>query len=272
MSIITVSGQMGAMRDELALAISERGHMECVDRHTLADSVEGWVELTRDEHQLLAEQGPAMLGMSDRRRRVFAALLESVMLQYAQKGRVVLVGRGANQMLRMVPGVLRTRTVAPLELRAMRLAADEGLELDTARQLATAVDQQRRAYVSHLLGGDWSSPLGYDLVLNMGRLSLDQAATTVLDLAAHEDFQPGSETERLLADLVLASKVRLALVQAVDVHALDVLADAGEVTLEGYLAVADELDAAVVAAEAVDGVDRVHSNLEVSSTLSKLLY
>lgn len=158
MSIITVSGQMGALRDELALAISQRGRMECVDRHTLAESIDGWVELSRDDHQLLAEQGPAMLGMSDRRRRIFAALLESVMLQYARRGNVVLVGRGANQMLRLVPGVLRVRTVAPLELRAQRLAASEDLDLDTARQLATAVDQQRRAYVSHLLGGDWSSP------------------------------------------------------------------------------------------------------------------
>lgn len=272
MSIITVSGQMGALRDELALAIAKQGNMECVDRHTLADSIEGWVELSRDEHQLLAEQGPAMLGMSDRRRRIFAALLESVMMQYARKGNVVLVGRGANQLLRLVPGVLRIRTVAPLELRAQRLAVSEQLELDVARQLATQVDQQRRAYVSHLLGGDWSSPLGYDLVLNMGRLSLEQATTTVLDLSAHEDFQPGSETERLINDLVLGSKIRLALVQAVEVHALEVEVDGATARLEGYLARQDDLDAALNAATGVEGVERVEPRLEVSSTLSRLLY
>ncbi len=272
MSIITVSGQLGALRDELALAISQRGRMECVDRHTLAESIDGWVELSRDDHQLLAEQGPAMLGMSDRRRHIFAALLESVMLQYARRGNVVLVGRGANQMLRLVPGVLRVRTVAPLELRAQRLAASEDLDLDTARQLATAVDQQRRAYVSHLLGGDWSSPLGYDLVLNTGRLSLEQAATTVLDLSAHEDFQVGDETERLVEELVLASRVRLAMVQAVEVHALEVEAEAGVVTLEGYLARQEDLEAALRAAQEVEGVQKVQSHLEVSSTLSRLLY
>ena len=86
MSIISVSGEMGSLRDELAMEICQRGSLECVDRRTLMDAVQGLVDISRDEHQLLAEQGPAMLDMSNRRRRVFAAFLESVVLQYAQRG------------------------------------------------------------------------------------------------------------------------------------------------------------------------------------------
>lgn len=54
--------------------------------------------------------------------------------------------------------MLRVRTVSPLEIRAQRLARQEGLGLDRARQLATVVDQQRRAYIAHVFGADWSSP------------------------------------------------------------------------------------------------------------------
>lgn len=93
-------------------------------------------------------------------------------------------------------------------------------------------------------------------MLNTGRLSLEQAATTVLDLSAHEDFQVGSETERLVEELVLASKVRLAMVQAVEVHALEVEAEAGVVTLEGYLARQEDLEALLRAAQEVEGVQR----------------
>ncbi len=271
MSIITISGEMGSLRDELAEEICRRGGMECVDRRTLMEAVAGLVDISRDEHQLLAEQGPALLDLNHRRRRVFSAFLESVVLQYAQRGRAVLVGRGANLLLRDVPGVLRVRTVSPLEIRAQRLARQEGLGMDRARQLATVVDQQRRAYIAHVFGADWSSPLSYDLVLNTGRLSLEQAATTVLDLAAHAEFDLSSESQRLLADMVLASRVRRELVAEMDLHALEVSCEGGKVILAGYAA--DQIgtiQARGLAAE-VEGVKQVESRLEVSPTMSKFL-
>lgn len=271
MSIITVSGEMGSLRDELAMEICQRGGLECVDRRTLMESVRGLVDISRDEHQLLAEQGPAMLDMGSRRRRVFAAFLESVVLQYAQNGKVVLVGRGANLLLRLVPAVLRVRTTAPLELRAQRIANAEGLDLDRARQLATVVDRQRRAYVAHVFGADWASPLNYDLVLNMGRLSLEQAAATVLDLAAHDEYEPSEDTRSILADLVLAVKVRLKLVEDLDVHALNVDCQNGRVLITGYVASQEDMDQALALAREVPGVEVLNHELEVSPALMKFL-
>jgi len=271
MSIITVSGEMGSQRDDLARELCRAGGLELVDRRTLMDAVAGLVDITRDEHQLLAEQGPALLDLGSRRRRVFAALLESVVLQYAQVGQVALVGRGANLLLKLVPGVLRVRTVAPLDLRAQRLARREHLELDQARRLATVVDQQRRAYIAHLFGADWGSPLNYDLVLNMGRLSVEQATACVLDLAAHADFEVSSEGRRLITDLVLAGRVRRELVSAVDVHALEVSAEGGSVRLEGYVADQADQRRALALAEAVEGVERVQFLLEVSPAMSKFM-
>ena len=51
--------------------ICRQGKMELVDRRTLMEAVAGLVDISRDEHQLLAEQGPAMLDMNHRRRRMF---------------------------------------------------------------------------------------------------------------------------------------------------------------------------------------------------------
>lgn len=271
MSIITISSEMGALRDDLAQEICQRGKLELVDRRTLTEAVQGLVDISRDEHQLLAEQGPAMLDLSDRRRRVFAALLELVVLQYAQQGNVVVVGRGGNFLLRLVPGVLRVRLVAPLELRAQRLAARESLDLDRARQLAAVVDQQRRTYMAHLFGADWASPLNYDLVLNLGLLSLEQAVSTILDLTAYPEYQPSSESDRLLAGMVLAARARCRLVEEVDVHALEVEALDGRVTLRGYVGSREDQRRAQAVCEEVQGVEGVESGLEVSPTLLKFL-
>ena len=267
MSIITISGEMGSFRDELALEICERGGLECINRRILMDAVKDSFDLSRDEMQLLAEQGPAMLDMGDRKRRVFAAHLESVVLEYARGGGVVLVGRGANLLLRLVPGVLRVRTVAPLELRAQRVANAESLSLDRARRLATAVDQQRRAYMAHVFGSDWGSALNYDLILNMGRLSMEQAALTVLDLTAHSEYQPSSETERMMENLVLAGRVRCSLVESLDIHGLEVDVNDGVAELLGYVSKSEDKDQALALAKAVEGVKGVTAGLEVSPSL-----
>jgi cytidylate kinase len=271
MSIITISGETGALRYELAREVCDRGGLDLIDRRTLMDAVAGLVDINRQEQQILAEQGPALLDMGDRRSQVFAAMLESVLLQYAQTDNVVLMGRGANYLVRLVPGVLRIRVVSPLELRAQRLARREGLELDRARQLATVIDQQRRAYIAHIFNSDWASPLNYDLVLNMGRLSLEQAASVVLDLSAHPEFDHSSETIRIMAELVLAARVRRRLVEEVDVHALEVEAQGDSILLRGYLGTTEDLAKAIALAEGVEGVGRVSSALEVSPMLMKFL-
>jgi hypothetical protein len=262
---------MGSLRDDLAEEICNRGALECVDRRTLMDAVQGLVDISRDEHQLLAEQGPAMLDLGNRRRRVFAAFLELVVLQYAERGGAVLVGRGANLLLRFVPGVLRVRTVAPLELRAQRISNLEELDLDRARRLATVVDQQRRAYIAHVFGADWASPLNYDLVLNTGRLSLEQGAMTVLDLAAHAEYQTSAETGRILSDMVLAGRIRCKLVESVNIHALEVESEQGVVRVSGYVGSQADMETAQSMIAEADGVGRFESQLEVSPSLMKIL-
>jgi cytidylate kinase len=271
MNIITVSGEMGSLRDELASEICRRGTMELVDKQTLNEAVQGLVDISRDEHQLLAEQGPALLDLSPRRRKVFTAFLELVVLQFARRGGAVLVGRGANFLLRYVPGVLRVRTVAPLEIRAMRMTNQEGLDVDRARRLATVVDQQRRAYVAHMFGADWASPLNYDLVLNTGRLTLEQGAITVLDLSTHEEYQPTQDTDRILNDMVLAGRVRCALVEKLEMHALEVECLEGKVLLGGHVNSSKDQKAAQEIAKQVQGVSAVASKLEVSPGLSRIM-
>ena len=177
------------------------------------------------------------MDLNHRRRRVFAAFLESVVLAIRPAGQGGAGGPGGQPAAcATCLGCCRVRTVSPLEIRAQRLARQEGLGMDRARQLATVVDQQRRAYIAHVFGADWSSPLSYDLVLNMGRLSLEQAATTVLDLAAHSAFDLSAESQRLLADTVLASRVRRELVAELDLHALEVQCNGSAVVLTGYAA------------------------------------
>jgi len=105
--------------------------------------------------------------------------LRQVLLTLGQQGDVVIVGRGAEHIL---PGPfgLRTRLVAPFDVRVERIARAEGLEPEAARGAVGKVDQERKDFIRSHFQQDARDPMGYDLVVNTGSLSAEGTAEIVL--------------------------------------------------------------------------------------------
>lgn len=113
--------------------------------------------------------------------RVLAGL-RHVILRIGREGRAVLVGRGANFLLRPAGG-LRVRTVGPAAERAETLARVEGIAIDEARRRVAESDAAQRAFVRQAFQRDIEDPAGYDLVLSPLALGLPAAAAAVLAAA-----------------------------------------------------------------------------------------
>jgi len=105
--------------------------------------------------------------------------LRQVLLTLGQQGDVVIVGRGAEHIL---PGQfgLRTRMVAPFDVRVERIAKAEGLAPDAAHGLVEKVDQERKDFIRSHFQQDACDPLNHDLVVNTGPLSVEGTAEIVL--------------------------------------------------------------------------------------------
>jgi len=98
-----------------------------------------------------------------------------------QRGRAVLVGRGAPFML--VPDhTLRVLVVASATVRVQRCAAAGGLTPDQARAQVAEDDRQRQDYLSFHFRMRQDDPCHYDLVVNTDHLPLDQAAQVIVDV------------------------------------------------------------------------------------------
>ncbi len=133
----------------------------------------------------LDEVSPTLWERYDWQYKGYIAQVEAIILNYAAADKVVIVGRGGFFLLRQVPFCLKVRLVAPLEARLERIMIQEDLDRNTARQLIAREDQDRAGYVFANYETSWDDQSAYDLILNTGNLT-DEQAVDILVAALHE--------------------------------------------------------------------------------------
>lgn len=99
--------------------------------------------------------------------------------QLAQRGQVILVGRGANFATAGMPGGLHVRLVASVEHRAKYLARLYNISEAEALIHNAKCDAARRRYVKTNFNAEVDDPAAYDLVINTGRVTLPEAAKLI---------------------------------------------------------------------------------------------
>jgi cytidylate kinase len=96
-----------------------------------------------------------------------------------QRDNVLIIGRGGQAILGDKPDVLHTRIVAPLESRVQRLQSQHQITPEQAQHLIDDRDQATVEYLSTFHHMDVDDPTLYHLVLNTGRLGLDDCVELI---------------------------------------------------------------------------------------------
>lgn len=184
MAVITISRQLGSLGYEIGEQVAQRLGYRIVWRELInqAAARSGAPEMAL---AMIDELG--LLGMkpSQEQSQAYCQAVQAVMLELADTGNVVIVGRAGQVILAGRRDTLHVRILAPLELRAQRLAQGQRIALSAARAQVAASDRHRRLYLKHCYQVEWNEPEFYDLVLNTARLSLE-AAVDVICCALHQ--------------------------------------------------------------------------------------
>jgi len=182
---ISISKQLGSGGVELAHCLAERLDCQVYDREILEQIEQqtharnailsrldqrevSWLEdaLAR----LLTPEGPVRMHYLHELMRVVWTL--------GRQGRAVILGRGANWLLDPAYG-LRVRTIAPMSSRVARFAGQEEIDEGVAEARLRADDRERAGFVRQAFGRDIEDPMGYDLILNLGAISVETATDAV---------------------------------------------------------------------------------------------
>jgi cytidylate kinase len=106
-------------------------------------------------------------------------LISETILQLAEVGNVIIVGRGANIVTAKMPHVLHVRLVASLEDRIERVCREYNKTPEEARHYCLEEDPARTRYIKTYFKTDINDPVHYHLVINTSRIGIDNAAKLI---------------------------------------------------------------------------------------------
>lgn len=265
MAIITISREMGSGGIPIAHKAAEKLGYTLVDGEAIA-KVASEYGLTPEALEKADEKPPAFVERLDEKSEIDLHQIELIILEYALKGNVIIYGRGGQDLLRDVDGVLRVRVIAPFEVRVERWSEREWLDPDLARSLVRKSDQQRAGFIKYYFDRDWQDPLGYDLIMNTERISEETAVKLICDGIKDKNLaeQKGA-AKKVLSDLVLRKRAEIAVLSLPDGIGLHVSVDVteGVVTLGGHVHSEKDRRKVLAAADGTKGVKKITDGMKL---------
>ncbi len=228
MGVITISRLFGCAANEIAAKVAEALGYEVVDKellaHIAAEAQASEEEVAKYDEAALSpiekflralvkfaapeeaitwspgplRETPFWLPTRDQWQREGARVLDHeeclkftqvALKKLAQKGKVIIIGRGGMVVLKDFPKALHVRLFAPLEWRIQRLVQIENIPPEKARQKIIAEDKRRAEYLRHFYGVDWNDPSLYHLVLNVAALGIDATSQIIISAAKELQFE-----------------------------------------------------------------------------------
>lgn len=212
MAILTISRQLGSTNKEFMESMARRWKYEYVDRGKILEDMgeqgNQWAEFGRefDEHY------PSLWERFDKSFRGFVVLSQSIILSYALKDNVVIVGRGGNFLLRETPYSLNVRVVAPFEQRLETIMKRENLSRSAAELLLKKVDTEMSRSIHLIYGQDIDDPSAYDLFFDVGVIPALEAVAATRAALLEKDKLKTEDAQRALQMKALAKKVHAGIV------------------------------------------------------------
>lgn len=108
--------------------------------------------------------------------------LRAAVRSIARLGNAVIIGRGANFILRGSES-LHIRIVAHLDLRVGMYVAGEGCTEKVALEWIKKTDKRRHEFIHKYFDAEIENPLNYDLVLNLSGLPIEKAVDIIVKAA-----------------------------------------------------------------------------------------
>jgi cytidylate kinase len=212
MSVIVISKGSYSHGGKVARKVAQRLGLDCISRDILIDTSK---KFNISELKLIRayEDAPSFLEKYTFGREKYIKYIKAAILNALAKGNVIYHGFAGHFFVRDISHVLKVRIIADMEERITYMMKRENVSKEDAVQLVKKVDEERTKWSLKLYGIDtWDTRL-YDLVINIGKITLDHAVDLICQTVEIKAFQPTTESQKQIEKLA-----REALLEAEDTN------------------------------------------------------
>ena len=264
MAVIAMTREMATRGKDVAAGLAQRLGLTVVHHEVVEHDIAERCGMRESEvHRYLEGEASLLERWKIDRKRLSLYTAQEI-LELAVKGNVLIRGWGATYLLRSVAHVVCVRICAPMAMRERVLMERLGIsDPALARREIERNDAAHNGTMQRMLGVDWTDASLYAIVLNTGRLSIEDCIEHIVRLTASAAFQETAQSRGALIDRLVETRVREALDRRFGsaMPGFDAVVSGGKVTLIG--ATSDErlIVEAVRLVQGVEGVNSVESKI-----------
>lgn len=195
MAIITISRGSLSGGKALAGCLAERMGYPTLGFEVLEEAAES-LGISGETFRGKYETAPGLWARLTKEREKYILAIQTALAEWCTRGDLVYHGLSGQFLLKRIPGVLRVRLVAPMELRVRAFLDSQPLmSKSQAQEFIQNVDQERSRWCRLMFGADVADPVNYDLTVNLKRLTLESACATIAEAVTQPRYQITDEME-----------------------------------------------------------------------------
>jgi cytidylate kinase len=201
--VVTIARQFGSGAAEIGRLIAEESKLQYidyqiidevarrlgVDTHSVEQQDEQSSDMVSHVLQAIHSSNPFTVNYTSLFGKItpqehaneaaYVHFTQKIILEAANKGNAIIVGRGAQFLLRDSPRTLHISIFCPLSQRIENVMKQHQIGQDEARQMIEQRDYQQDSYLRRYYGSDGHQPRLYHLLINTGLFSHKLAAELI---------------------------------------------------------------------------------------------
>ena len=201
MSIITISRGSYSRGKEVAEKLAKKLGYECISRDILLEASDEFniseIKLIRAIHD-----AASVLERFTHGKERYISYIHASLLQHARKDNIVYHGLAGQFLLSDIPHVLKVRIIADMQDRVNEEMRRENISAEKALYILNKDDSERRKWGLQVYEIDtWDSRL-YDIVLHIGKLTIEDAVELLFETVQKPIFQTTPESRKMVSSSI----------------------------------------------------------------------
>jgi len=212
MAVITISRGSFSFGKEIAENVADRLGYDCISREIL---IEASKDFNIPEIKLFHAiyDSPGFLDKIIFRKEKYIAYIQAAVLRHLRMDNVVYHGFAGHFFVQNIAHVLKVRIIASMAERVKAVMKRNQFSREEAVKYINKVDEQRRKWSQKLYGIETTDPGLYDMVINIGHLTSEDAVDMICHRVGMKRFQKTPQSQQRMEDLYLAAVAKAAVIE-----------------------------------------------------------